>query len=46
MIPAPASVKFASVIPNPKLKLLEQIGEAMRLKHNSTRTVKRPLNCL
>jgi hypothetical protein len=27
-----------TVVPNPKLKLLDQIGEVMRLKHYSIRT--------
>jgi integron integrase len=31
-------VAFESVIPNPKLKLLDQIREVMRLKHYSIRT--------
>jgi integron integrase len=31
-------IKFESVIPNPKLKLLDQIREVMRLKHYSIRT--------
>ena len=34
----PAPVKFESVIPNPKLKLLDQLREVMRLKHYSIRT--------
>ena len=36
--PIPAPVAFESVIPNPKLKLLDQLREVMRLKHYSIRT--------
>ena len=35
---APAAVGYESVIPNPKLKLLDQMREVMRLKHYSIRT--------
>lgn len=35
---SPAPVTFESVIPNPKLKLLDQLREVMRLKHYSIRT--------
>jgi Phage integrase, N-terminal SAM-like domain len=35
---APAPVGYESVIPNPKLKLLDQMREVMRLKHYSIRT--------
>jgi hypothetical protein len=35
---APAPVSYESVIPNPKLKLLDQMREVMRLKHYSIRT--------
>jgi hypothetical protein len=35
---AAAPVGVESVIPNPKLKLLEQMREVMRLKHYSIRT--------
>ena len=31
-------VEYESVIPNPKLKLLDQVREVMRLKHYSIRT--------
>jgi hypothetical protein len=31
-------VQYESVIPNPKLKLLDQMREVMRLKHYSLRT--------
>lgn len=34
----PAPVTYESVVPNPKLKLLEQVREVMRLKHYSIRT--------
>jgi hypothetical protein len=34
-VPVPA---YESVVPNPKLKLLDQMREAMRLKHYSIRT--------
>ena len=33
-----SSHSFESVIPNPKLKLLDQVREVMRLKHYSLRT--------
>jgi hypothetical protein len=36
--PSPAPVRFESVIPNPKLKLLDQLREVLRLKHYSIRT--------
>ncbi len=36
--PSPAPVRFESVIPNPKLKLTDQLREVMRLKHYSIRT--------
>ena len=37
--PLPASVVgYETVIPNPKLKLLDQVREVMRLKHYSLRT--------
>jgi hypothetical protein len=36
--PPSAPVAFESVIPNPKLKLLDQLREVMRLKHYSIRT--------
>ena len=29
---------FAAVVPNPKLKLLDQVREVLRLRHYSTRT--------
>src|SRR3974377_1421975 len=35
---APVPVTFESVIPNPKLKLLDQLREVMRLEHYSIRT--------
>jgi len=35
---APATPIVDSVVPNPKLKLLDQIREVMRLKHYSIRT--------
>ncbi len=31
-------VTYESVVPNPKLKLLDQVREVMRLKHYSIRT--------
>lgn len=31
------AVTYETVIPNPKLKLLDQVREVMRLKHYSTR---------
>ncbi len=35
------------IVPNPKLKLLDQVREIMRLKHYSIRTgMKSPLDCL
>ncbi len=34
----PPVVGYESVIPNPKLKLLDQVREVMRLKHYSIRT--------
>ena len=34
----PPPVAYESVIPNPKLKLLDQVREVMRLKHYSIRT--------
>jgi integrase len=34
----PQRVQYESVIPNPKLKLLDQMREVMRLKHYSIRT--------
>ncbi len=33
-----AEVSYESIIPNPKLKLLDQMREVMRLKHYSIRT--------
>ncbi len=36
--PPPASAVYESVIPNPRLKLLDQMREVMRLKHYSIRT--------
>jgi integron integrase len=36
--PGPSPVRLESVIPNPKLKLLDQVREVMRLKHYSIRT--------
>ena len=33
-----APVTYESVLPNPKLKLLDQMREVMRLKHYSIRT--------
>ena len=36
-VPGPP-VGYESVVPNPKLKLLDQIREVMRLKHYSIRT--------
>lgn len=33
-----ARVGFEAVVPNPKLKLLDQVREVMRLKHYSIRT--------
>jgi len=35
---AKASVPRAGFRPNPKLKLLDQVSEVMRFKHNSLRT--------
>jgi len=35
------AVEYQSVIPNPKLKLLDQVREVMRLKHYSIRTERR-----
>jgi len=35
---SPAPVTYESVIPNPNLRLLDQIREVMRLKHYSIRT--------
>ena len=35
--PTPPPVTFETVIPNPKLKLLDQLREVMRLKHYSIR---------
>ena len=37
-VPPAAVVGYESVIPNPKLKLLDQVREVMRLKHYSIRT--------
>jgi integron integrase len=37
-LPGPAPVTFETVVPNPKLKLLDQMREVMRLKHYSIRT--------
>jgi hypothetical protein len=34
----PGRVGFDAVIPNPKLKLLEQVREVLRLRHYSIRT--------
>ena len=36
--PAGEPVRYESVVPNPKLKLLDQIREVMRSKHYSIRT--------
>ncbi len=36
--PGSAPVTYESVVPNPRLKLLDQIREVMRLKHYSIRT--------
>ena len=37
--PSPdAPVQLEAVLPNPKLKLLDQVREVMRLKHYSIRT--------
>jgi hypothetical protein len=36
-VPPAAMVGYESVIPNPKLKLLDQVREMMRLKHYSIR---------
>ena len=33
-----AGVGFAAVVPNPKLKLMDQVREVLRLKHYSIRT--------
>ena len=35
---SPASARHDLIVPNPKLKLLEQVQEVMRLKHYSIRT--------
>src|SRR3974390_2666243 len=37
-VPSAAAAGSESVIPNPKLKLLDQVREVMRLKHYSIRT--------
>jgi integron integrase len=37
-IPKPKDVVFGKIIPNPKLKLLDQCREVMRIKHYSIRT--------
>ena len=34
----PGRVGFEAVVPNPKLKLLDQVREIMRLRHYSIRT--------
>jgi len=34
----PTKAKFGRIIPNPKLKLLDQVREVCRLKHFSPRT--------
>lgn len=34
----PGRVGFDAVMPNPKLKLLEQVREVLRLRHYSIRT--------
>jgi hypothetical protein len=36
--PSQPAVAYETVIPNPKLKLLDQVREVMRLKHYSIRT--------
>ena len=36
--PGSAPVKIEAILPNPKLKLLDQLREVMRLKHYSIRT--------
>ncbi len=38
MNPGKASVAWAGFVPNPKLKLLDQVSEVMRFKHHSLRT--------
>ncbi len=35
---SPAAVDFETIIRNPKLKLLDQLRQVMRLKHYSIRT--------
>ena len=37
-VAGPAAVTLALIIPNPKLKLLDQVREVMRLRHYSIRT--------
>ncbi len=37
-VAGPAAVSLALIIPNPKLKLLDQVREVMRLRHYSIRT--------
>jgi hypothetical protein len=37
-IPGPAPVTRELIVPNPKLKLLDQVKEVMRLRHYSIRT--------
>jgi len=37
-VPASSPVAYATVVPNPNLKLLDQMREVMRLKHYSIRT--------
>jgi hypothetical protein len=36
--PAPAPVTTVLIIPNPKLKLFDQVREVMRLRHYAIRT--------
>src|SRR6266571_3441193 len=37
-VAGPAALSLALIIPNPKLKLLDQVREVMRLRHYSIRT--------
>jgi hypothetical protein len=36
--PQPGRMRLEAVVPNPKLKLLDQLREALRLKHYSIRS--------
>ncbi len=36
--PAGAQVRYESIIPNPKARLVDQVREVMRLRHYSIRT--------